>query len=119
MEFALLPLVQLVFFLKLLRGLDLRRRRFGCYVEEIDVGLQVTGLHELDALRLSCNLLLQFKIIVFFLEVSAAARHILLVLSKSVVQTLLAILLDGVALSLVDELVPLLLLGLLLHLPYF
>ena len=115
-EFALLSLVELVFFLQLLRWLNLGGRSLGCYVEEIDVCLQISSLHELDRLGLSGNLLLQFKVIVLLLEVISASSHILLVLSEPIAETFFAILLKSLALGLIDKLVSLLLLRLLLDL---
>ena len=49
-EFSLLSLVKFVFLLKFGRGLDFRRGSLCGDVEEVDVGLQVSLLHELDGL---------------------------------------------------------------------
>ncbi len=117
LELALFALVQFVLLLELLARFDFGGRGLGGDVEEIDVGLQVARLHQLDALGPGCNLLLQLEVVVFLLEVSAAASHILLVLGEAVGEGLLAVLFDDRGLGLVDELVPLLLLSFLENLP--
>lgn len=116
-EFSLLSLVEFVFFLKFGRGLDFRWGTLRGDVEEVDVGLEVTLLHELDGLRPGCNFLLQFEIVVLFLEVGAATRHVLLVLREPIGQRLLAVFLDYLRFGLVDEFLLLFALGLLLDLP--
>lgn len=69
LEPSLFPLVELVFLLQLGGGLDLTRGGLGSDVEEINVCLQESLLHELDGLGLSCNLLLQFKVVLLLLKV--------------------------------------------------
>lgn len=49
-EFSLLSLVKFVFLLKFGRGLDFRWGSLCGDIEEVDVGLQVSLLHELDGL---------------------------------------------------------------------
>ena len=92
--------------------LDLAWSCLGRDIVEIDVGLQKALLHELDRLILGSNLLLQFKIVVLLLEVSATASHVLLVLVKSIAERLLAVLVDNLSFSLIDKFIPLLALGL-------
>ena len=116
-EFSLLPLVEFVFFLQFGRRLDFGWGTLRGDVEEVDVGLQVPLLHELDGLRPGCNFLLQFEIVVLLLEVGAAPRHVLLVLREPIGQRLLAVFLDYLRFGLVDEFLLLFALGLLLDLP--
>lgn len=116
-EFSLLSLVEFVFFLQFGRRLDFRWGTLRGDVEEVDVGLQVALLHELDGLRPGCNFLLQFEIVVLLLEVGAATRHVLLVLREPIGERLLAVFLDNLRFGLVDEFLLLFALGLLLDLP--
>ena len=117
LELVLLPLVELVLLLQLLRWLDLAWSRVSGDVEEVHVSLKVTFLHELDGLGSGCNLLLQFEIIVLFLEVSAGTCHVLLVLVKPVAERLLAVFLDDCSLSFLNKFLLLLDLRLFLDLP--
>lgn len=116
-EFSLLSLVEFVFFLKFGRRLDFGWSSLSGDVEEVDVGLQVSLLHELDGLRPGCNFLLEFEIVVLLLEVGAATRHVLLVLREPIGQRLLAVFLNDLRFGLVDEFLLLFALGLLLDLP--
>ena len=116
-EFSLLSLVKFVFFLKFGRGLDFRWGSLSGDIEEVDVGLQVSLLHELDRLWSGCNFLFKFEIVILLLEVGAATRHVLLVLRKTICQRLLAVFLDDLRFGLVDKFVLLFALGLLLDLP--
>ena len=68
-ESALLYSVELVFLLELLAGHDAARSGLSGDVEEVHIGLKVALLHELDGLRLGCNLLLKFEIVVLLLEI--------------------------------------------------
>lgn len=86
LELSLLPLIQFDVVLERNVRFNLARSRLRRDIVEIDVGLQKALLHELDRLVLGSNLLLQFKIVVLLLEVGAAARHVLLVLVKSIAE---------------------------------
>ena len=120
LEPPLFSLVKLVLLLQLLRWHNLRRRRLSSDIEEIHIGLEVPLLHELDALRLSCNLLFKFKVVLsFFLEVGPTARHVLLVLGESVVQGLFPVFFNHLRFCFIQELVFFFPFRLFLHLPDF
>jgi len=117
LELLLLTLL-LSFVLIGVEGLDLARRRLRGDVVEVDEGLEVAHLYELDGLELGVDAVLQFIIVVLVLEIVAAAGHVLLVLVEAVAKGLLAVLVDHRRLRLQDELFALLALRLLLHLAH-
>jgi len=96
--------------------LDLTGRGLRRDVVEINVSLQVALLHELDRLELGIDLILQFIIVVFVLEVVATASHVLLVLVETVAQRLLAVFVDHGGLCFENELFALFPLSFLLYL---
>lgn len=84
--------------------LDLARRRLRGDVVEVDVGLEVAFLHQLDRLRLRVDAILQFVIVFLLLEIVAAPRHVLLVLVEPVTERLLAVLVEHGRLRFENEL---------------
>jgi hypothetical protein len=116
---SLFSLVQFVLFKELLGWFYLTWSGIGSNIEEVYVGEEVTFLHEFDGLRLSCDFLLKFEIIILLLEVSTTTSHILLVLVESVILGALAVLVNDLGFSFNDEVIPLLTFGFLLHLPNF
>ena len=84
LELQLLSFVQFVLLLKLGGWLNLTRSCVGSDVEEIDVGFQISLLHQFDRLGLSIHEFLQSGS-VGFLEIGSTPSHILFVLGESII----------------------------------